>query len=317
MTHKNERQSRRWRGRMLRAGAIAVSALVVVEGALQVLHAVPEVVYEEDPEAGFRLKPDQDARFFGNPLKINGWGVRDDRPLDGKSEGVRRILVLGDSVTWGGIQARRENLFTARLESALDGVEVVNAGVNGYSVAQMAALYRTRLEGLEPDLVVLYVIPADFMRAPSMRLTGNGIAYPLRRPRFQLPTAVTMVPLTVFKLTGWDWLEPEPDAVPAQEWTDAEAVCANIDAAVSLATELGRERVAVVVSPWLPSLLNPPLPQEVADAFDAAGVHWIDLNGITEPAADWFMDHIHLSPKGHAAVADALAEHFGVPGEAE
>ena len=296
---------------------MAVLALVVVECGLRVLHAVPEVVYEEDPEAGFRLKPDQDTRFFSNPLRINRWGVRDDRPLDTKPEGVRRVVVLGDSVTWGGIQTRQEDLFTTRLEDALENVEVVNAGVNGYSVAQMAALYRTRLEGLEPDLVVLYAIPGDFTRAPSMRLTGNGIAYPLRRPRFQLPTAVAMVPLTVFKLTGWDWLEPEPDAVPTQEWTDAEVVRANIDAAVSLAADLGRERVAVVVSPWLPSPLNPPLPQEVADAFDTAGVHWIDLNEVTEPAADWFMDHIHLSPKGHAAVAEALAEHLDIPGKPE
>ncbi len=310
MTHKNDSRPRRWRNRILRAVVMAVSALVLLELVLRILHAAPEVVYEKDAEAGFRLKPNQDARFFGNPIRINAWGVRDLRPLDVKPEGVRRILVLGDSVTWGGIQSRREDLYTTHLESALDHAEVVNAGVNGYSVAQMAALYRGRLEGLEPDLVVLYVIPDDFTRAPSMRLTGNSIAYPLRRPRFQLPTALAMVPLTVFKLTGWGWLEPGPDALPTEEWTDAEVLRANIDAAVSLASELGPNRLVVAVSPWLPSPLNPPLPPEAADAFDAAGVHWISLNEVTAPSEDWFMDHIHLSPKGHAAIAGALAKHL-------
>ena len=308
---------RRWRTCVVKTIAFAACAVVVVEAALHVLHAVPEVVYEENPEVGFRLKPNQDTRFFGNRIRINRWGLRDPRPLDNKPDGVRRVLVLGDSVTWGGIQAQQEDLFTTRLEKALDNVEVVNAGVNGYSVAQMTALYRTRLEGLDPDLVVLFVIPGDFTRAPSTRLIRDSVAYPLSKPRFQLPTALAMVPLTVFKLTGWGWLEPKPDAVPARDWTDEEAVRANIDAAVSLATDLGCERVTVVVSPWLASPVNPPLPEEVAAAFNTAGVRWIDLNAVTRPEPDWFIDHIHLSPKGHAAVADTLAKHLPRRGTSE
>ena len=59
----------------------------------------------------------------------------------------------------------------------------------------MAALYKAHLKELAPDTIMLYVIPSDFLRPPSVRLTGDSLAYPLKRPKLALPVAVSMMRL--------------------------------------------------------------------------------------------------------------------------
>ncbi|MBN2311932.1 MAG: SGNH/GDSL hydrolase family protein [Candidatus Hydrogenedentes bacterium] len=294
--------------RLLSAAVIALTTLILLEAALRALGLARPVLYEADPDAGFRLKPDQCVRYLGNTIEINRWGVRDPRPLATKRDGVRRILVLGDSVTWGGIRLRQEHLFTSVIEGRLDGVEVVNAGVNGYSPTQMVALFRRHLRGLEPDLVLVYTIPGDFTRPPVVRLTGNSLAYPLRRPRLALGAACGLVRMMAYRRLGWDWLETGPVAEPVESLAEAERVARNTDALTALAAELrGKAGLLVVVSPTPPSPLNRPLPAGVAEALEQGGIRWIDLGAQVAPAPELFVDHVHLAAAGHARVAEALA----------
>ena len=57
--------------------------------------------YLYDPELGWRNIPGWRATTYDRPLVINSKGLRDREYPYEKSDGTRRILVLGDSYAWG------------------------------------------------------------------------------------------------------------------------------------------------------------------------------------------------------------------------
>ena len=98
------------------------------------------VFYKYDRFLGWKNKPLSEG-YFTMPdsttfVKINSKGLRDKEYQYDKQRGVFRILVLGDSFTWGyGVELKE--IFTERLENMLGkNVEVLNAGVTGYGTDQ-------------------------------------------------------------------------------------------------------------------------------------------------------------------------------------
>jgi hypothetical protein len=82
--------------------------------------------------------------------------------------GEYRIAVVGDSVTFGEGVREASDTFAKALEDALNGrqagarVRVFNFGASAYSVRVMEATLRRRVPAVEPNLVLLAIIPADF-----------------------------------------------------------------------------------------------------------------------------------------------------------
>ncbi len=140
----------------LLAGSIAV-ALLAGEIGLRVFgeehEPAPDFVPVERLCEGcrrlFELNPDHPA--------ISEQKTRDRVYAIPKPPGVFRILVLGDSVALGQ-QVRRSETFPERLELALDSperrVEVVNAGVNGYTPYNELHYFLEVGHAFEPDLVL-------------------------------------------------------------------------------------------------------------------------------------------------------------------
>jgi len=89
---------------------------------------------------------------------IGPQGLRDRAYDIPKPQGVPRILVVGDSVTFG-LFVEREEVYTERLESLWaangPGVEVLNAGVNGYTPYTEWQYYREFLRRFQADLVIV------------------------------------------------------------------------------------------------------------------------------------------------------------------
>ena len=107
-------------------------------------------------------------------------GLRDEPVAIPKPADVSRILVLGDSVTYGAGVAR-EHTFPARLEARLAGrarpVEVVNAAVSGYTTWNEVEWYLARGRGFEPDVVVLALCLNDVVN-PRLHWDFTGEALP-------------------------------------------------------------------------------------------------------------------------------------------
>jgi hypothetical protein len=94
------------------------------------------------------------------PVRTNSFGLRSPEVPVPKPPGTFRILLLGDSFTFG-FMSGEESVFARKLERRLrdrDGasvIEVVNAGVLSYCPLLEYLQYRHHLQALDPDLVIL------------------------------------------------------------------------------------------------------------------------------------------------------------------
>lgn len=114
-----------------------------------------------DPVRGNRLAPGYQGWFAGVPVRINSLGFRDWREYaTEKRPGTFRILVLGDSVTFGH-GTLDETTYPYLLEQRLKqwrpdvGWEVWNLGVPGYNTAQELAYLQEVGPRYAPDLVIV------------------------------------------------------------------------------------------------------------------------------------------------------------------
>jgi hypothetical protein len=121
---------------------------------------VPKSVGRFDEQLGWALVPHASASSSATgkriDYEINGKGLRDDEADYAKPSDTLRILLLGDSRTFGyGVPI--EQHFTKLLEGYFRNVEVINMGVSGYGVDQ--ELLALRKEGVryQPDVVIAYV----------------------------------------------------------------------------------------------------------------------------------------------------------------
>ena len=72
----------------------------------------------------------------------------------------QRVLVLGDSFTFGPFLSN-EDTFPAMLERMSPDLEVLNAGVAGYTITDETMLYLERARHAAPDITVLQVLDND------------------------------------------------------------------------------------------------------------------------------------------------------------
>jgi len=113
-------------------------------------------------------------------VRINGQGLRSDRTYRmERSPGVRRIVVVGDSFTFGyGVE--NDEIYTAVLERLLDGTEVVNLGVTGYGTDQQLLKLLDQGLAFHPDQVLVGLFVGDVFRNARSEQLGYA------KPRFEL-----------------------------------------------------------------------------------------------------------------------------------
>lgn len=165
---------------LLGLGAI-VTALLLSEAALQAVApadflgkpvvANVDFVYSH-AVFGWRTRPHLDVRsvrIFGDKprptvLRTNGRGFRGPELEERKRAGVRRIVCLGDSGTFGLWHDASEIHFESYVDHLRDAwaqrvgadrVEVVNAGVVGYTSSHGLRLLAGELLAFQPDVVTV------------------------------------------------------------------------------------------------------------------------------------------------------------------
>ena len=179
-----------------------------------------------DRAKGWGLRPGR-WDFAGGTVSANSRGIRARVEYPpGRRPGLRRVVVVGDSFTFGeGVGD--EETYPARLQARLGpGVEVINLGVHGYGHDQM--LIHLREEGLlyEPDLVVLgyyaddlarnvlsfrdYAKPRFALRDGALVLTGS----PVPRPARILAREAVRSHLLELLTMAWRRLRPPPRPSP-------------------------------------------------------------------------------------------------------
>lgn len=105
------------------------------------------------------------VQVFGDKvLNTNSMGARGQREYAcPKPAGTQRVLVFGDSFTFGD-EVSDEETYAHFLEQLLPGVEVVNLGVHGYGHDQMLLYLREVGARYQPDVVLLGFVADDMER---------------------------------------------------------------------------------------------------------------------------------------------------------
>ncbi len=115
------------------------------------------ITFSEDPALVYELRPGaRDGKH-----RISSAGLRDDETPREKPAGTFRIAAIGDSLTHGS-GGPRENAYPAQLEAQLNAragaaglhFEVLNFGVPGYNIGQIAERLRVLGLGFHPDVIV-------------------------------------------------------------------------------------------------------------------------------------------------------------------
>jgi lysophospholipase L1-like esterase len=129
-----------------------------------------------NPKLSFAHQPNGHAVLMGVDVRINSQGLRDDEYSVTKPDGVYRIMMLGDSTTFGwGVPLNEtsakilERNLNAEHVPGYDHVEVLNAGVGNYDTVQEVTYYETRGRAFHPDLVVLVYFINDPEPVPVER----------------------------------------------------------------------------------------------------------------------------------------------------
>lgn len=155
------------------------------------------------PTRGWALKRGIEGMnvFDGKILNSNSKGLRGKTEYDyQRTPGNQRILVLGDSFTFG-TEVSDDETYSHYLESSLPHTEVINLGVQGYGHDQMLLYLKEEGVKYHPDLVILGFVFWDIYRN---LLKDFGYA----KPKFDLIAdglQLTNVPV------------PSPDRVLAEE----------------------------------------------------------------------------------------------------
>ena len=132
-------------------------------------------VVADDPLMGHKHGPGRRARLMGVEFETNSKGLRDREFSRERTPGVKRIMMLGDSLTvgWG---VPMEQTFSKRVEQLYRGrgesVEVINTGVGNYNTVQEVQFFLTEGKSYRPDIVVLNYFVNDAEPVPESRPPG-------------------------------------------------------------------------------------------------------------------------------------------------
>jgi lysophospholipase L1-like esterase len=166
-------------GNLAALGAGLLVMLVLGEIALRVLdlghpyYSAPELYQPSaDPRVQFEPRPGFVGFSEGTQVTTNSRGLRERELALVKPPGTRRVVFIGDSVTFGpGV--RDDQPFARVLETVVNQseagpIETVNAGVVGYnSIQELARLENAGL-AYRPDVVVVTFLVNDLLETFSI-----------------------------------------------------------------------------------------------------------------------------------------------------
>jgi lysophospholipase L1-like esterase len=311
---------------MPRLRALAVNLLLSLTVTLLFLGALEGLARRLEPPARDRREGDffrdwgqwegQFYRFGAAPPSwppapvTNGDGLRDRHHTLEPAPGVRRVVCLGDSVTYG-YELAREHAWPQQLEALIDArggrVEVFNVAAPGWTTRQQRIAYRELARKYRAGRVLVGVCLND---VPELH--NNLARPPAWLARLHRESAL------VRRVVGAQGREID-SVLDLFHRPDARAVRAGFERFFAELRGLRDEvradgaRLGLLVFPFRFQVepgAPPPDVQRRLEAFAAAeGLDFVDLLPALQalgPAG--FLDYCHLSPAGGAAVARALGD---------
>ncbi len=303
--------------------------------------ALRDRLYRPDEACFFRLAPGVVLGETGNPrifdVRTNAHGLRGPEITTPKPAGTFRVLCVGDSCTFGS-GAGGDRTYPAQLEQLLRArhpgrsIEVLNAGVPGFTSYQGLMYLRSAGLDLSPDAVVIALGFNDIQPArpgdkrpfaQGREMSDREYAELLRGPGGLGITRLARRLMARSEEAGESIAPAGVEDDSALDGSDARPRVSSDEYREHLAwmiDECRRRGAETVVVSW------PILPQAAgiqlagrsrmisdnqrlaAEASREHGASFVDLVPILAGRTDLFIDIVHLNPDGYALVANALLE---------
>ncbi|MEW6742626.1 MAG: GDSL-type esterase/lipase family protein [Planctomycetota bacterium] len=282
-------------------------------------------LFEPDAELFWKLRLDVEG--------INARGFRGPDLSQPKAPGALRIVMMGDSCTFGvGAEvslpaALLEELARRRRERP---VEVLNAGVPGYTTHQGRRLLRRDILPLQPDIVIISYVWNDHWLARGFTDREQRLeSATMLRLRYRLESASRIWQflewgLECVRSTGRAQVPASEVRVPLADYREnLQGIvqdCAGAGIRPVLMTAPSRLRESVpahlvpmgfVESPAQAIERHALYNEVVRETAREQGVLLVDLENELEREGhpDWFLsDNIHFTSKGHVGLALLIAD---------
>ncbi len=282
-----------------------------------------------DADLGWRPLPhvSKQGGVWGatRPASTNSQGWRDQEHAFAKPAGVRRVVAIGDSFTFG-TEVNDGERFTDLLQDPAQRLEVVNLGVAGYGPDQELRLLETEAFRYAPDVILLTACVKNDLEdltydrlyswpKPTYVLIDGALQ--LREPRKTWDISLRTHSYVVETLFQKFWNEDlRPQAVSANGGGTIDQL---FEVIVGKMAATARERHAslVAVLAYVPDAGDPAADRTAAvmkKAFDLAGVPWLDTRDLlrqrsaTPNEVFYATGGTHWNAAGHAIVAEGIRE---------
>jgi len=280
------------------------------------------VLYATEEGVGLVMQSNQDVFRQGNWIHINNEGFREEKNMGIKKPDIEyRVFFLGDSVTYAGSYIKDNETFTSLVEAKLNNIggfndfnhlEVVNTGVNSYSVQNMLSIYEKKVLKYDPDAIVLFIPNLDMQR--SFRTSSN--IFWNRKPALAthdllhhfISTFGLIANKHISRLFDSELVKKEKeDIIKTEIENNAEAIRKMV--------EISKENSIiffVVMSPYESEVYEDakshPVQEVIVNVSNELGVNMYSIRDCLKKRKDQllFYDSVHYSREGHFAVADCL-----------
>jgi len=313
-------------------------------------------IYQPDAKLYWKLKPNQDCftKVDHKPVHVNSLGTRGPEFVAAKPAGTLRILSLGDSRTFGwGLTD--EETYSRKLEKSLgdyfkngsagsplpaaggsgeDGthgvtrptiqrVEVINAGVNAWSFAQMDVFFRDAAREWQPDIVILAEAnlwtqfseknSPEFVEKFMSRVRLKNL---LRRSAiYHFLIEVKLAAFYARHRTKFIPVDPKQDALfKEQQQSDPDAVFRDAIAGVCRTAQSNHIRPVLMFLPMLDDLQSTNQSRVLRAKQTIAAESKVPLCDVTRDVAPGAKalyldaDPVHFNAQGNEIIAQRLFE---------
>jgi lysophospholipase L1-like esterase len=272
------------------------------------------VLYESSQAYGYRPLPNQDILRFGNRIFYNAEGLRSEPISTNPRPGTIRVLCVGDSITYGGVQTDQLETYPYQLQNLLNHqgsevFEVLNVSAGGWAIENEEAYLRQH--GIYGSQIVILQLGSHDLFQPkaSSELVGQSASYPSKKPLLALEEGLFRYVLPKF-FKNLRFVEPN-----VQTKLSKQNLNRNIASFVRIANFVkDREAQLVLILVEQPNEMEPKSglanysKELLARKAKELNIPYKNLQEDFRKAGNQklFRDSIHPNPKGNKVMAEVV-----------
>ena len=279
---------------------IILIPLFITEISLRYIGLGDPIRYDSNYIYGYSPKINQNKqRLKNSKVTINKSGLRS---IDKWDQDKKKILFIGDSITYGGSYIDDKELFSHLVCLEEEKTVCGNAGVNAYSIINMVYRSKYDIRLSNADVVIFLVAPGDFYREYA---NAQSAHFYLNNKDFALPAITEAISFFATKYDINRYISKKNDS-------KTDNIFDLIDLSIELLnneiTRLEKNKEVLIFytieknDPNSKNILNSYIYQNLKKNLK---IKFVDLSSTLDNSI-YFYDNVHFTKEGHAAVSQKI-----------